>query len=233
MFPIKDELPSRRWPLVTYSLIAANIVVFLYELTLGAAGGENFSVMFGAIPALVTHRAAADFPLPPAMTLLTSMFLHAGLLHLAGNMLFLWIFGDNVEDAMGRFRFMIFYLLCGLAAAAMYIFLNPSSRVPMVGASGAISGVLGAYMILFPRSRILTLALLGFFVQFIRIPAVVFLVLWFVMQFLYGIATQASAESGGGVAWTAHVGGFLAGILLVFVFRNRERMIWYRNSSGT
>ncbi len=207
---------------MTVALIAANVAVFLYQLSLGLGRGRAFLFAFGAVPALITGAAEARVAVPPPLTVLTSMFLHGGFLHLGGNMLFLWIFGDNVEDVMGRPRFLAFYLICGLAAALAQVMLNPASTVPMVGASGAISGVLGAYLALFPRARIVTLVFFGFIVDTVRIPAVFFLGIWFLMQFLY------AGGAGGGVAWMAHVGGFLSGLALVFLFRRGDRLAWYR-----
>jgi membrane associated rhomboid family serine protease len=155
--------------------------------------------------------------------LFSSMFLHGGWFHIIGNMLYLWIFGDNVEDRLGHGRFVLFYILCGLAAALTQIYLNPTSKVPMVGASGAVAGILGAYLLLFPHSRILALIPLGFFIQFAEIPALVFLVFWFLMQFLSGAVSLTAASSGGGVAWWAHIGGFAGGMALVYVFPKRTR----------
>jgi membrane associated rhomboid family serine protease len=168
----------------------------------------------------------------PEVTLLTSMFVHAGFFHFAGNMLYLWIFGNNVEDSMGKIRFAIFYLLCGLGAAFVQIFVSPASRIPMVGASGAISGVLGAYLLLFPHARVLTLIPLGFFTQLVEIPAVIVLGFWIVVQLFNGLLTFNF--SGGGVAWFAHVGGFAVGMLLIGLFKRRtvpwgwqRRRMWY------
>ncbi len=225
MIPLRDELPSRSFPLVTTALILANIAVFVRQTTVPAHLQEAFLATFAAVPALITGRIEQVSGFPPLLTVLTGMFLHGGIMHLAGNMLFLWIFGDNVEDAMGRMRFLVFYLLAGCAAAGLHIAIDPSSDVPMVGASGAISGVMGAYVVLFPSSRILTLVPLGFLSRIIHVPALVFLGFWFLLQFLY-----AGAASGqrGGVAWLAHVGGFVAGLVLVWVFRNRSRLAWYR-----
>lgn len=226
MIPLRDELTSRRRPLVTVLLIAANVLAFLYQLSLGRAGNERLVTLFGAVPAFITGAAEPQAAVPGALTVLTAMFLHGGFLHLAGNMLFLWIFGDNVEDTMGRFRFLVFYLLCGAAAAFGQISVEPASRLPMIGASGAISGVMGAYMVMFPRSRIMTLVFFGFFVQVVRVPALFFLAFWFLLQFLYG--SLSLGAPGAGVAWFAHVGGFLGGLALVFVFRRRSRLAWYR-----
>jgi membrane associated rhomboid family serine protease len=223
MIPLRDDLPSRGFPLVTILLIAVNLGVFIHQVSLGQTGGAQFVYRYGAIPALVTGAARGDLPVPPQATMLTAMFLHGGVLHVAGNMLYLWIFGDNVEDAMGRARFLVFYLLCGYAAAWGHIIVTPASEIPMIGASGAISGILGAYLVLFPRARVLTLVVFWFLVRTVRVPALLFLGFWFIMQFLMG----AGGGEGGGVAYGAHVGGFLAGFILVFLFRDRSRMRWY------
>ncbi len=211
---------------MTVALIVANAAVFLHQMTLGPGSGQSFILAFGAVPALVTGRAAAELPIPAPLTILTAMFLHGSLLHLAGNMLFLWIFGDNVEDVMGSFRFLVFYILSGYAAAFLHILTAPDSTLPMVGASGAISGVLGAYLVLFPRTRIVTLVPLGFIWPTVRLPALFFLAYWFFLQIVSGSLDRGSP--GGGVAWFAHVGGFLAGLVLVFLFRRRDRLNWYR-----
>jgi membrane associated rhomboid family serine protease len=197
-----------------------------YRATGGSAGvyplarADSFIAQYGLVPYEFLH--GADLPptilLPIWITLLTSMFLHGSLLHVLGNMLYLWVFGDNVEDAMGHARFLVFYLICGVAAALAQTTVDPGSAIPQIGASGAIAGVLAAYFMLFPFSRILTLIPLLFFVRLVAIPAVVLLGIWFLLQVASGVG---SATSGGGVAWFAHIGGFLAGALLVFLFRRR------------
>jgi membrane associated rhomboid family serine protease len=219
MIPIRDENPTLTYPLVTVFLIAVNVIVFLYEAILPPQQAWLFVNRFGAIPAALTHFTD-PFPydgVPVALTLVTSMFLHGGLLHVAGNMLFLWIFGNNIEDALGHARFVFFYLACGLAAALLHIAFNPGSRLPMVGASGAIAGIMGGYLILFPRAQVLTMILIVFYPLFVWVPAVFFLVFWFLLQFLY-----ASAGASGNVAWVAHVGGFLTGIFLVRILLSRR-----------
>jgi membrane associated rhomboid family serine protease len=214
MIPLKDDIPTSRTAVVTVGLIAANVLVFLWQM----AVGMHWSVWaYGAVPYEVwTGR---DVPpqsaVGPPFTVLTSMFLHGGWAHLAFNMLFLWVFGNNVEDALGRGRFLLFYLLCGIAAAAGQIVLSGPQLVPMVGASGAIAGVLGAYLILFPRARVLTVVPIFVVLQFIWLPASVFLLVWFAVQLL---SSSVGGQTGGGVAWFAHVGGFLAGMALVVVF---------------
>ena len=219
MIPLRDIIPSRTTPIVTISLIVANVLVFLYELTLGRAVND-FTLYFGLVPAAFSWVAV-----------FTSMFLHGGLFHVAGNMLYLWIFGDNVEDRMGHGRFMVFYLLCGTAAALAQTITAPDSVVPMVGASGAIAGVMGAYFVLYPKSRIVTLVTFIFFFQIIEVPAIFFLGIWFVMQFLSGVGSIGTAATGGVAVW-AHVGGFLAGLSGVIVFRRpeRQRVEWWHDT---
>lgn len=224
MIPLRDANPSRSVPFVTLALIALNCLVFLYEMALPAAGLERLVFTFGMVPAKVTA-----FPANPGIgfldatvPFLTSMFLHAGWLHLLGNMWFLWIFGDNVEDHLGHLRFLLFYLLCGLVAAIVHLVFNLHSTIPTVGASGAIAGVLGAYLLLFPGARILTLVPV-FFVWLMELPAYVILLYWFVLQLLQGTATLGASAAGGGVAWWAHVGGFLAGLALVKIVASRRR----------
>lgn len=216
MMPIRDENPSRSTPYVTYALILANVAVFAYELMLALQGSlEEFIYTYGMIPALVSRGEALH-------TLLTSMFLHGGVLHLFGNMLYLYIFGDNVEDAMGHRRYLLFYILCGLAASALQIAINPASTLPNVGASGAIAGVLGAYFVTYPFARVHTIIFLGYFIRWVSLPAVVLLGFWFVFQLFAGTATLEAMKLGyGGVAYFAHVGGFVAGMVLVGVFRRR------------
>jgi len=229
MIPISDDVPSRTVPFVTIGLIAANVVVFLYQASLGmsddphtARVAEAFVTEFGAIPCRLSGSCtvADEFP-HPAITIFTAMFLHGGLFHVAGNMLYLWIFGDNVEDALGHGRFLVFYVLSGIVAAVGQAVVSPSSSIPMIGASGAISGVLGAYLLQFPYARILTLIMIGFFIRFVYIPAVFVLGFWVVVQFLNGLLTfsVAAGHEAGGVAWFAHIGGFLGGMGLLFVLR--------------
>src|SRR5258705_4380713 len=209
MIPLRDIIPSRTTPVVTIALIAVNVLVFLYELSLGRAV-DAFTLYWVLEPAAFSW-----------VTVLTSMFLHGGVLHVAGNMLYLWIFGDNVEDRMGHGRFLVFYLLCGVAAALAQTITAPDSVLPMVGASGAIAGVMGAYFVLYPKSRIVTLIPLFFFFQVIEVPAILFLGIWFVMQFISGLGSivTVTGQSGGGVAFWAHVAGFVAGISGGGVFR--------------
>ncbi len=216
MIPIKDDIPTRSTPWVTIGLIAINLVVFLYGVSLGV-DSQRLIVSYGAIPSALMQ--GATLPILP-ITVFTSMFLHAGLLHVGGNMLYLWIFGNNIEDVMGPVRFVLFYLLCGVMAVYAHALVEPASQVPMVGASGAVSGVLGAYLLLFPRARVLTLVPLGFFMQVMHVPALIVLGLWIVVQLFNGFS---SLEQVGGVAWFAHIGGFLSGMLLVPFFKKKVR----------
>ena len=215
LLPLKDDNPTSSFPFVTIGLILANGFVFYHQITLGVTEGERFISQWGAIPYQITHgEILHDAPLVPLpLTLFSSMFLHGGFLHLFGNMLYLWIFGNNIEDALGHFRFFFFYLVCGLLAAAVQIFSAPEMTVPMIGASGAIAGILGAYLLLFPRARVLTLFFIIIFIKLIRIPAVIILGFWFVIQLL---GAQAAATN---VAFFAHIGGFLSGLILVKVFQ--------------
>jgi len=219
MLPFKDNIPLDRFPVVTVLIIAINVAVFLYELSLEAAGHlETFFEQYGMTPYEITHGVSTvPRGFPVYLTLITSMFLHGGWLHIGGNMLFLWIFGNNVEDSMGRFRFVIFYLACGLIASAAQIAVEPSSPVVTIGASGAIAGVLGGYLLLYPRARVTTLVFLVVFVTVVQLPAVVVLVFWFFLQLFYGLSGLGSAM-GDGVAYFAHIGGFVAGLLAIRLF---------------
>ena len=232
MIPLKDDVPSRSKPLVTWILIALNVAVYVYQLSLGLsadtggrAAAEAFVFEFGATPCRLTGTCdRGDFP-SPYVTIFTSMFLHGSPLHVAGNMLYLWIFGDNIEDALGHGRFLAFYLLSGVGAAVAQTVTSPTSVIPMIGASGAVSGVLGAYLLLFPYATILTLVIFGFFVRTVHIPAVIVLGFWIVLQLINGWLTVSASAMGrgeiGGVAWFAHIGGFLAGMVLLLLFRPR------------
>ena len=218
MIPIRDENPARSFPLITIGLIAVNVAVFIYQFTLPDPDLHRFIAGFGLIPAELLGRAPQiHAALPGALTPLTSQFLHGGIFHLLGNMLYLWIFGNNIEDLLGHARFLLFYLLCGTLAAAAHIILNPYSTLPMVGASGAIAGVLGAYLISFPRARITVLIFVFFFITTTQVPALVVLGIWFVMQFFYVFGDLGSG--GSNIAYMAHIGGFLAGLWLVKKFR--------------
>jgi membrane associated rhomboid family serine protease len=223
LFPISDDNPRQHGtPVVNYSLIGACILVFLWQFSLGDRQGQLIAFELGMIPA----RLLGDAELPPDLvivpawaTVLTSMFMHGGWLHLGGNMLYLWIFGDNIEDSMGHLRYLVFYVLCGTAAALAQGLIDPASEIPMVGASGAISGVLGAYILLHPRATVRVLILLGFFVTVTHVPAMIVLGIWFVLQ-LVSAANVSIADPG--VAFGAHVGGFVAGLVLVSFFKRRR-----------
>lgn len=226
LIPLHDENPLRhiRFQYVTVAIIAVCVAVFLYQSTLDVRAERVFVMSYGAIPAAVfglAERGAEISAIPPSVTLLTSMFLHGGFMHLAGNMLFLWVLGDNVEDAMGHARYVAFYLLSGLAAALAHAGLDPVSKIPMIGASGAISGVIGAYLILHPKAPIKTLVLR----MIVYLPAWVVLGLWFAFQLINVAMTPKGA---GGVAWWAHIGGFVAGAILIFLFRKRDVTLFDR-----
>jgi len=217
--PLKDDNPTNTFPVITVGLILANCLVFYHQLTLSLPAAQKFIFQWGAIPYQIVHGEVLYGPglFPPFLSLFSSMFLHGGFLHLIGNMLYLWIFGNNIEDTLGHFRFLIFYLLTGLGAALTQVFSDPQSTTPMIGASGAVAGVLGAYLLLFPHARILTLMFIFVFIRMIRIPALIVLGFWFLMQLL-------SVTSGfdTGVAFFAHIGGFAAGLILVKVFQPQK-----------
>ena len=224
MIPLRDLNPSSTTPFVNYGLIIANVAVFLFETSLGRTGLNELIAALGLIPARVIadiahHRADVVTFLP----IVSSMFLHGGWLHLLGNMLFLWIFGDNVEDQFGHFRYLVFYFLAGVGAASLQVYMNPASAMPMVGASGAIAGVLGAYILMFPTAKVVTLVPIFFFFQILDLPAYLFLGLWFLMQAVSGLFSLRIAADAGGVAWWAHVGGFATGAVLVVLLRRRRR----------
>ena len=212
MIPLRDVIPSRTTPWVTLLLIAVNAIVFVHELLLPQRELVSFFLAHGLVPAHFSWLA-----------IFSSMFLHDGVLHIGSNLLCLWIFGDNVEDRLGHGRYIVFYLLTGAVAALTQVWASPDSTVPLIGASGAIAGVMGAYLVLFPHSRVLVLVPIIFFFDVIEVPAVIFLGIWFVMQAIGGVGRLAASTSQGGVAFWAHLGGFLAGVLGVFVFRRRER----------
>ncbi len=214
MIPLKDENAGASFPFVTIALIAVNVGVWLYQFLLPEPELQRFIYSFGMIPAQVLAQAPrSESAFPAALTLVTSQFLHGGLFHLLGNMLYLWIFGNNIEDLLGKVRFLIFYLTCGVVAALAHLVLHPGSDLPMVGASGAIAGVLGAYLISFPRARVLVAIFLVFIITTARVPAFLVLGFWFVMQLLY--ALNYAGGEGTNVAYMAHVGGFLVGLWLV------------------
>lgn len=223
MIPIRDVNPSRSFPIVTIIFIIINVFIFLYELSLGR-NLEEFFNFFALIPGKYFDRGALGGLnyLKRLYPFITSQFLHGGWMHLIGNMWFLWIFGDNIEDRLGHGKYILFYLLCGVAAGLTHVYSNPSSPVPTVGASGAIAGVMGAYTILYPRAKVLTFVFLFYFIRFIELPAFIFLGVWFVIQFFSGAATMASGGAHAGVAWWAHIGGFVVGIILVIFIPKKK-----------
>src|SRR4051794_13939295 len=229
MLPLRDAIPPRRTPAVTVAIVAGCSAVFLWELWVLAQGGVDalnaVITSWGVVPRDVVEALRSGDVLSPAvLALFTSMFIHAGWLHLLGNMLFLWIFANRVEDRMGRVVFLGFYVVAGLASGLTYVLVDPTSAVPAVGASGAISAVMGAYVILYPRARIQSLVFLGFFYQLIAVPAILVLGFWFGLQLIDGFASLgATTELGGGVAFFAHIGGFVAGMLLALPFRLADR----------
>ena len=229
MIPLRDDNPSFRPQIMTVSFIVVCVLVWLWQLSFGAQGGQRIVYALGVVPASLLGQQQLPPELSlvaPWMTMFTSMFMHGGWMHLIGNMLYLWVFGDNVEDAMGHGRFVAFYLLCGVAAVLAQALPDPSSTIPMVGASGAISGVLGAYLLLYPHARVLVAIPLGFYLHTMRIPAGLVLLLWFGLQLL----SSAMAQPGqGGVAFRAHIGGFIAGMILIAIFKQRRvrlRLPW-------
>jgi len=215
MLPLYDTVRTRKFPLINVLLIAANVLVFLYELRLGPSALENFIFTWGLVPARLTSDAATAW-----ITIFTAMFMHGGWFHLLSNMWFLHIFGDNVEARMGGIRYLIFYLLSGVAAVLLQTYIQPTSQVPMIGASGAIAGVLGAYLVSFPRSRIASLVPILFIFTIVEVPAVIFLVFWFVTQVYSGLFAMQGA-SASGIAWWAHIGGFIFGLIMVVFFARR------------
>ena len=219
MIPLKDDNPTSSTPVVTIALIIINVAVHLLLTPLKLEAHREAVMQFGFIPIRLFMGEGTGFIVPPPLTIFTSMFLHGSFMHLAGNMLYLWIFGNNIEDIMGKFRFIVFYILCGIGAAMLQGILDVDSRVPMIGASGAISGVLGAYLIRFPRARVTVLLFFFFIIQLIKVPASIVLGLWIVFQVLSGLGSLGAQ---GGVAFFAHIGGFLAGIGLLKVFEKRR-----------
>ncbi|HEX77667.1 MAG TPA: rhomboid family intramembrane serine protease [Dehalococcoidia bacterium] len=242
MLPLSDsDLITRRRPVINLTLIALCAAVFIYELILGSEGRIVFFYRFGLIPAeltqgisyssLMTPGGVVDIrtPLPDWVTMFTSVFIHADWLHFVSNMLFLWVFGDNVEDRFGHFRYLFFYIAAGLAASWLQIAVNIDSQIPTIGASGAIAGVLGAYLLLFPRSRIRTL-IMFFFITIVRIPAVYLLGFWFLLQFVGGVGSLGPSAQTGGVAYWAHVGGFVLGLMVVIIYKlARRESLWPRS----
>ena len=220
MIPLKDKNPSYSFPIINYLLIAANAAVFFYELSLGPALDESF-IRYGLVPSRYFQMVSLHaHPITRYVPFITSMFIHGGWLHIIGNMWFLFIFGDNVEDRLGHGKYFLFYLISGLAAAALQVSLSAGSSIPTIGASGAISGVLGAYLILFPKAKIVTLIPIFFIFDIIDISAILFIGFWFFLQFFSGIVSVGTGASGG-IAWWAHVGGFMAGMVMVPFFKRK------------
>jgi membrane associated rhomboid family serine protease len=217
MIPIRDQIKTRRAPIINYLLIAANVVIFILQMSAGA-NQQALVTEFALIPSDFTDGISFG----DIRDIFTSMFMHAGLVHLLGNMLYLWIFGDNVEDAMGHFNYLVFYLLGGVAASAAHIFVNPFSQIPTVGASGAIGAALGAYLVLYPQSRVATFIPLGFFFTLRLLPAAVVLIMWFVLQLFSGVLSLGMEDVGGTAFW-AHIGGFVFGVVIGIFFRGRRR----------
>lgn len=226
MFPLRDTVRSRMFPIVNWGIILANMAIFLYESSLGPGSLERLFSVFALVPSEVTRLRPTGL-----LTLVTSMFLHGGWFHVISNMWTLYIFGDNVEDRMGSSRYLAFYLLGGVAAGLTHVYFSPAGSAPTVGASGAIAAVLGAYFILFPTSRVITLVPLFFLPWFIEVPAVVFLGVWFLTQVLSGLVTIGAAGEFSNIAWWAHIGGFAFGFLMVHVFARRARTYarWHRD----
>ncbi|SDN56551.1 Membrane associated serine protease, rhomboid family [Desulfonauticus submarinus] len=230
MIPLKDSIPHRETPFVNYFIIALNCLVFLYETSLSPAELETLFHNFGLVPARYTHPVWAMFTgLSPHnyLPFFTNIFLHGGWFHLISNMWALFIFGDNVEDRLGHKRYLLFYLLCGIGANLCHFMLNADSTLPTVGASGAISGIMGAYLILFPFSRIITLIPIFFLPYFIEIPAFFYLIAWFFMQVFSGVFSLANPYASSNIAFFAHIGGFIIGIVLLPLFKNKNYRTWY------
>jgi membrane associated rhomboid family serine protease len=221
MLPLSDHNPRRTVPVVTVLLIAVNVLMFFWEISLG----PRLERQLIAISFIPKRFWLPGYLLPNIATMFVSMFLHGGFLHIASNMLYLWIFGDNIEDRLGHFRYLLFYLLCGVVAALAHAFANPNSAMPAIGASGAIAGVLGGYLILYPHARVTTLIPIFFFITIREIPAILVLGLWFVLQLFSGVGSLGvpAAQDVGGVAYFAHIGGFVAGMILIFVFGGKRR----------
>jgi membrane associated rhomboid family serine protease len=219
LIPYKDDNPTRRPPVVTLAIIALNVLVFIMEL---AGNMQAMAFNYGAIPrAMLTLQS--NQPISPVLTVFTAMFLHGGFLHIGGNMLYFWIFGNNIEDKLGHGRFLVFYLLSGVVAAYSNALVDPTSTVPMIGASGAIAGILGAYILLFPRAQVYTVIILIFFIQIVRLPSLIVIGFWIIIQVINGLMASGVTGQHAGVAWFAHIGGFLFGLGMIKVFLKTRR----------
>jgi membrane associated rhomboid family serine protease len=235
MLPIQDLNPTRRLPLMTYGLICINVLVFLWEMSLSEAQLQQAFMELAAVPANIS---AAPFSLETFLDIVRSMFLHGGYEHIAGNMLYLWLFGDNIEDRLGWIMYLVFYFICGFAAAITQVLIDPTSTIPMVGASGAIAGVLGGYLVMFPGVQVRGLVFLGNLGRIAELPAVIVLGFWFVLQLFNGFASLGPETTSGGVAFFAHIGGFVAGVVLILIFmqlmpqppaEDRRNLLYQRN----
>jgi membrane associated rhomboid family serine protease len=223
VIPFKDDNPTRTFPYVTIIIIGINVVVYLMEV-LSPESSRQIVYSYGAIPYAIIHFRSVQ-PISPVLTIFTSMFMHGGILHIAGNMLYFWIFGNNIEDVLGHVRFIFFYLICGVIAAYSYALTSPSSTVPMIGASGAIAGILGAYLLLFPKARVHTLIFFGIFIQIVRLPALIVIGFWAIIQLVSGLFAEGM-QAQGGIAWFAHVGGFATGLLTIKLWLPRRLHKW-------
>ncbi len=225
MIPYKDDNPTYSFPFLTIAIIGLNTGIYIWQIT--SPFSDEIPFWYGAIPEGILTMKSAQ-PVTPFITLFTSMFLHGSLFHLLGNMLYLWIFGNNIEDRLGHIRFLFFYLFAGLVAAYSHAITEPSSQIPMIGASGAISGVLGAYLILYPHARVHTLVFFGFFIQVVRIPALIVIGFWAIIQLINGMVTKVIPGEGG-VAWFAHIGGFVFGVLTIKLWlpKRRYQIRWW------
>ncbi len=220
MIPYKDDNPTRIIPFITILIIAMNIFVFILQFMYGL-DSRSIVYKYGAIPSNIAGLESNQ-PIHPVLTIFTSMFMHGGLFHIGGNMLYLWIFGNNIEDKLGHLKFFIFYLFCGIVAAISHVVTEPHSNIPMIGASGAVSGVLGAYVLLFPMAKVHTILFFGFFIQIVKIPALIVIGFWAIIQVVNGMITKGILNQGG-VAWFAHIGGFIAGLSTIKLWQLRRR----------
>jgi membrane associated rhomboid family serine protease len=224
MIPYKDDNPISIFPYATIGIIVLNVLVFFLQLS-AHSGMKEITYAYGAIPQYLLNFEKIQ-PIHPVMTVFTSMFMHGGFFHLGGNMLYLWIFGNNIEDQLGHLRFVVFYLLCGIIAAYTYAATNSDSTIPMVGASGAVSGILGAYLLLFPRANVHTFIFLGFFITTVKIPALIVIGFWAIIQFINILVSTGLHEKAGGIAWFAHIGGFLTGLATIKLWLPRRNKPW-------